>query len=43
MLFDEKSFNVDTNNTWAEIDCFYDTMKIFLKIREYDGDLDNIC
>ena len=43
MLFNEKPFNIGTNNTWAEVDWPYNTVKTFLKSREYDGDLNDIC
>ena len=43
MLFNEKPFNVGTNNTCAQVDCPYETVKSFLKSREYDGDLNDIC
>lgn len=42
MLFNEKPFLIGTNNTCAELDCAYETVKSFLKSREYVGDIDDI-
>ena len=33
MLFNEKPFNIRTNNAWAEVDCPYDIVKTLLKSR----------
>ena len=42
MLYNENPFNIGTNNTCVDVYCPYDTVKAFLKSREYDGDLDDI-
>lgn len=43
MMYNEDKFLIGTNNTCAQFDCPYSTVKTFLKSREYDGDIEDIC
>jgi len=43
MSYNGKPFNIGGNQTCPDIDCDFTLVKAFLKSREYNGDLDQIC